>query len=329
MMQREAVFPLAGLLLAAACGGVTAPSTATDGGAPPDGTTPVILAIRKLYLGDTDRNDVRSQNAWQQYGIDLDGKTTDRNSMDVCTLAASAGRYVQIDGLNGIDNGFGANLLPIILTTSGQDFGTKANDAISSGGAPTTVVQINRVGTKLPGSIFVGAPLGALASWDGNDVWPIDSASVIDGSASKPTLVFGDGYMNDRVWVGASTRTTALLPLMFLDGSLVQVDRVQITMTIALDGRSATQGVLSGVLPIEPYIAAMKKVAGRISTSLCQDSAFESVAHQIRERADILHDGSNMAGVPCDAISIGLGFDATIVKLGGVVTPAAPADPCR
>jgi hypothetical protein len=300
------------------------------GGPAPNGMTDVVLAIEKLYVGDTDRQGVTSITAWKQYGFDIDGKTTDKTSTDVCTLSSGAARASQADGVNGIDNSFGENILPIFLTVAGQDFARKANAKLSSGSASTILFEIPNVGTgpsysPLPGKSFVGAPLGANAAWNGNDVWPIDSSSV-NGSVSSPVLAFSGAYMNNRVWVGAPAQS-ANLPLMFADSTPVLVSALTIAMTIAPDGRSAS-GTISGVLPTEAYVNAFKTAAGRISTSLCQGSAVDSVAQQIRQASDILRDGSNLAGVPCDAISIGLGFDATIVKLGAVVTPPSPPNPC-
>ncbi|MFI5302793.1 MAG: hypothetical protein ACHREM_32285 [Polyangiales bacterium] len=64
------------------------------------------------------------------------------------------------------------------------------------------------------------------------------------------------------------------------------------------------------------------------STSLCQGSAFDSVAQQFRQANDILLDGTNVAGAPCTGISLGVGFEAKRVQLGSVVTPTAPPSPC-
>ena len=293
----------------------------------------VVLAIKKLYLGDSDRNGVQNLNAWKDYGANLDGKTTDRNSTDVCTLIAGASRSTQVDGTNGIDNSFGENILPIWLTTAGFMFSQQVNDAISMGTASSTILRIEGVtaqpdASPAAGSIFIGAPFGSPPKWDGRDIWPVDSASVSGGDIKMPALAFANGAMANRVWTGAPPAAGANLPLLFVGDEQVLISDVKISMTIAADGRSSVLGTIAGVMPTEAYIAAMKKAAGRISTSLCQGSALDSLAQQIRQASDILRDGSNIAGVPCDAISIGIGFDATIVRLGEIVTPAAPPNPC-
>lgn len=43
-----------------------------------------------------------------------------------------------------------------------------------------------------------------------------------------------------------------------------------------------------------------------------------------RAAADILEDGTNAPGVPCDGISIGFGFDARLVANPTAVTQVDP-----
>ena len=59
----------------------------------------------------------------------------------------------------------------------------------------------------------------------------------------------------------------------------------------------------------QELLATLRDASGWLSTSLCNSSAFDSIAQQITQGQDILHDGTNVPGQPCDAISIGLGFD--------------------
>jgi hypothetical protein len=47
----------------------------------------------------------------------------------------------------------------------------------------------------------------------------------------------------------------------------------------------------------------------------------------MRSASDILHDGTNVAGQPCDGISIGLAFDADGIAQPDKVTPSVDAGP--
>src|SRR5208337_3872196 len=78
------------------------------GGPAPTGTSTSVLAVSQLYYGDTDRNGTADPNAWQLYGLNIDGKTTTASSTNVCTLVAGSSKQVQVDGPNGVDNSFGA-----------------------------------------------------------------------------------------------------------------------------------------------------------------------------------------------------------------------------
>ena len=55
----------------------------------------------------------------------------------------------------------------------------------------------------------------------------------------------------------------------------------------------------------------------------------DGFASSIRKSADILADGTQDPNRTCDAISIGLGFEAVAAKVGAVAAAEpAPADPC-
>ncbi len=302
------------------------------GGPPGDGAGSTVFAFSKIYVGDTDRLGTPSQTAWKNYGLDLDGLATDKTSTNVCTLAAGASKSTQTDGPGGIDNSWGLNILPIWLTTAGQDFGTKINLAINAG-TFTNLMRIDRLGPQasyspLGGAFFGGTSLGSTPTWNGSDMWPVD-ARTVNGTIAMPKAVFSGGYMNNRVWVSGTASARITLPIAFSDIEIdLPLDHAVLTMLVDPNNQSATNGVLAAVVPTEEFIVVFKNVAGRISSSLCQGSAFDSIAQQIRQASDILLDGTNRAGTPCSAISLGVGFDAKRVQLGSVVTPATTPNPC-
>jgi hypothetical protein len=90
-------------------------------------------------------------------------------------------------------------------------------------------------------------------------------------------------------------------------------------------------GIIAGVLDTDEAIAAARYLADRLSTSLCNPAAFELFAGDpITEAQDILDDGTNASGVPCNAISIGIGFTAKLVAnpTQVAVDPTPLPDPC-
>ena len=99
----------------------SAPLDASDGGAADAPAEAFVVpgtnfAFRHYYLGDTDRSGTSSQTAWMQFGVNVDGLVTTASSSNVCTLAAGSSKVTQVDGNGGIDNSWGANIMPIFLT---------------------------------------------------------------------------------------------------------------------------------------------------------------------------------------------------------------------
>jgi hypothetical protein len=317
------------------------------GGPTPNGTGSTVLAMSKIYYGDTDRSGVFSQDAWRQYGMNIDGNVTTASSTDTCTLGSGASKSTQVDGTNGIDNSFGENIMPILLAAAGASYGDGgvdpshvANTRLQQGDA-TELVRLDALGSgpnyaPLPGAIYRAAPTATAPPWNGSEVRDVDVAYT-NGSSASPSVIFGSGYMSQRTWVGEPP-TQIPLDLHFAGGtggsaaSPLTVRAAQLTMLVAQNNASATQGVIAGVLDTQEFIDWLKPIAGNVSISLCTASAFDSIAQQILQAADIVlePDGTvtNDASVACNAISIGLGFDATAVTIGNAVSvPVATPTP--
>ena len=90
-----------------------------------------------------------------------------------------------------------------------------------------------------------------------------------------------------------------------------------------------TNGTIAGVIQREELVESISKVAG--SFNVCDGPTLETLKTTIRQASDIMQDGTNRPGVPCDGISIGIGFNAK--RVGPPKTPAgppaAPVDNCK
>ena len=302
------------------------------------GSTAHNYAIHQLYLGDTDRTGISNADAWRSFGYNLDDRVTVVSSTDVCTLAAGAARSTQIDGNGGIDNSFGENLLPIFLTIAGTDFSPKVNASIQGGGFTDLVYTVgfddasgntttakNLSGVLLGGGSYASLHDGGTPAWNLGTHWPIRPESLngcpngecpvgTDPIASAAAQ-FPSAYQKNGTFVSGSPSNLVLyLPLGA--GSLtLDVQSGVVTFGPDVPG-SVTDGTIAGAIPTTQLVAAFQAVAGSISTSLCSGSAFQSIVQQIEQDSDIVVDPgtgaiSNPAGTACNAISIGLGFDAT------------------
>jgi hypothetical protein len=303
---------------------------------PGDGASTVVMAISKLYLGDTDRNgSPDGQNGWKHFGYNLDGKVSDKSSKDLCRPAGGASpAQVYPDGDNGIDNSFGKNILPIILGLA-SDAGTKVNDSISKGSF-TIMLGLDKLGTNasynpLGAKLWAGANLGAAPKWDGSDEWPIRPELLNDPKDPQSSkVVFANGYLANNTWVSGDKGTVTLS--LSISGFTLDLDisSALISVDVAADRKSGSNGTIAGIIETEVLITEIKKVAGAFDKTLCSGSTIDGIANQLRQASDIMKDGSQDPSKTCDGISIGLGFDAKVVKLGKVADPATGgSNPCE
>jgi hypothetical protein len=285
------------------------------------------FAFRHYYLGDTDRTGVTSSTAWRDLGTNVDGKVTTAASTDVCTLAAGASTQTQVDGTGGIDNSWGENVLPIFLTIFGSNISTSYNDAVAAGSF-TNMIDVTDLTSSpsqsgsAPGWGFAGANLGHPPTWTVADDWPVYPDWLNDGGlGSGSKIAFPAASLDAGTW---SSGTPTDVPFKLGFGP-VGIELVIHDATVSFTHTTPTTaavGTVSGVLDTQEFLATFGNAAGWISQALCSASAFDSIAQQIQQAQDILHDGTNVAGQPCDGISIGLGFDGA--QIGPVQMVALP-----
>lgn len=109
------LIPIA-IALAAGCNGIT---DGTEPGCPATPLPPVVssaqvLRLDSLNLGEIDANGKVSTFVDPSIGYDLDGLCTTREKLHSAQCQQIPGGSAPVDGTNGIDNGFGKQLLPVI-----------------------------------------------------------------------------------------------------------------------------------------------------------------------------------------------------------------------
>lgn len=306
---------------------------------PAAGTEVTVLALSELFVGDSDRNFTPDSQAWKTFGFNLDGYISTKNGLNHCKPVEGAIKSsVQTDGDDGIDNSFGANLIPIIGALADAP-SQQITDSLQ-GGDFTIMIKLDNLEdpaskanqTGIAAALYGGASLGAAPAWDGSDMWPVLPELLNNGDINDPKVKFPASYLNGGTWVSGGKGTLDLtISISGFELSL-QIVNAQIAMDVTGvgTGAAATNGTIAGLINTEQLITELKKIAGGFDASLCESNTFESIAMQIRQASDIMADGTN--GDPsktCDAISIGLGFNAKAVQLGAVAPPAEPPDdPC-
>lgn len=329
----------AGLTAAQGCGGTSDGGTSTPAaagrtppaipaGAAPSDTPARTFALNQLFLGETGRNGAPLKDAWKDYGYNIDGLTTTKDSKDVCQRQSGADSAKQEDGKEGIDNAFGRTVLGFILGLVPTPTKT-INDSIT-GGSFTILLDIKgltddakQTNTGLSGRLLVGGNYGEgkKPTFSPTDDWPY---------RANPIVPIQGAYINNGTFVNGAGGATVELSL-FIQGvqlSLV-INRAAITFEHQ-PPNDITNGTISGVINTEALVTGIEKVAGRISTQLCGGSTLDTIKQTIRQASDIRDDGTNATGIACNAISIGLGF--TGKRIGEPKTVATdavpPKDPC-
>jgi hypothetical protein len=286
--------------------------------------TSTVLAITQLYFGDGDNGQ------WKAYGFNLDGKVSTAASTDLCQLNDGAAASLPYpDGNNGIDNSFGKNLLPVILSVD-PTWVSDVNTGITQGQftallemeclPPTGDVPL--FSTKL----FAGTPLGMMPKWDGTDAWPVEPDLLNNPTdPQSSSIVFNQCSVTGTTFNAGMGGTVVLTIPVTLDGKTTSLKltlyAAQLTMTLAADRKSAAGGMLGGVLNTEEFVAEVNKVGYLLG--LCGTSALTAILTQVRQSSDIMADGTQDPTMVCNGISVGLGFDMKSAQIG-VVGPAAP-----
>jgi hypothetical protein len=299
-----------------------------------------VLAISRLNLG------AAAVDAWKSLGYDIDGYASSKTSPWHCKVNEGGNKAaVQTDGYAGIDNSFGENLVPIFLSLE-PNVETKANEAVLEGG-PTTVLAIEKLGSSkdyaaLRSSLYIGSNLGAVPKWDGSDKRPVRcewlatclGAGTPPPPANPSKFISLNSYVASGTWVSGDRADLPVLldigfgyPLVVTLHHAVMAARLGHEVPVA---KTATAGIISGVLDTEEFIGELHKVGGKLSTALCDGPTWENIAQQIRATSDIMKDGTLYSGAFCNGISVGIGFEMKAVQLGGALNAQPPEpNPCK
>jgi hypothetical protein len=303
----------------------------------PDGMGSTTFAVSELFLGDTDRDGTPDEvNGWKQYGFDIDGIVATPPYANLCKPVDNAPPSVHQNGDGGIDNSFGANILPILLGIE-STFSQKINQGLQTGQFTImlSMVDLGSGATYNPllTRFYHGADLGSAPTFDGSDVWPVLPDLLTNPADITTTSVqFPASYVNDQTWVSSSVGA-GVVPLILPVGGgplNLTIEHAQIAFTMDPTHRTGTNGTISGVLSTQAFVTALQVLVSAFDPAFCDpnNTTFEAIAEQVAQASDILLDGTQDPTKTCDGISIGLGFNAALVQLGSVAAPVTPPNPC-
>lgn len=314
-------------------GGTTSSSSSSSsvGGAITcDNGEATVLGVSNLSFGEG------QSGQWKKVGYNIDGLTSNAFATDVCKPNSNADPSVPYpDGDDGIDNSFGKNLLPIILSLY-PNWVDDINNGISNG-VFTSLLKLECLPAEgdvpvMVTKLFGGEALPNTAKFDGSDVWPVQPELLSDPmDPDSSTVVFNQSSVIGQHYdAGPGVTFILTVPLKTANASTsikLTLYSAKITMTLAADRKSATEGLIGGVLNAEELVAELKKVGALMN--LCDTSVFNDILTKVRQAADIMTDGTQDPNATCDGISLGLGFVMKPAQLGEVGPPVDVGDACQ
>ena len=325
-------------------GAGTAGSDVGGGG----GAVPSVAAIhvvRRVLLGDANPDGTLADDAWKQYGTNVDGLVSAPGSTPHCTpVPGGKADDIQQDGNDGIDNSFGRSIVKLIKSFSTGAPPTEALVTSIAGGGSTLVFTFDALPVGPDGPVSSGQLFAARGrrDADGKQIVPTDDDwkngtyawDLLDSglaSTSPPTSMvkLAAGTLAGNVWsAGGQAELTLSLPVKGVPLDL-HVRRAQVRTTFSDDHKTTTGGVIGGLLVTDEFVANFDKIAGRLSTSLCNAALKGVVDTSLRISSDVLSDGTQDSTKTCDAISIGIGFETAPGQLGmPVAADPLGVDPC-
>jgi hypothetical protein len=307
-----------------------APGDAALDAAPDGGVcTTTTLAISKVFFGDG------NNGQWKSFGFNIDGLVSTATSTDVCQPNSGAPPSTPYpDGNNGIDNSFGKNLLPTILALS-PTWPSDVNANIQAG-ASDTLFEMNCLppmgdAPVLVTKFFDATSLGSTPKFDGTDVWPVAPellSNPMDPDSS--TIVYASSSVTGTTFDTGRNQMAAIRFPIGLNGVMTTLNltlhAAQVQMTLSADRKSATAGMIGGVINTEELVNEIKKIGFLLN--LCNNQLLTALITQVRQASDIMSDGTQDPTKTCDGISVGLGFNASQAQRGDVGPQAPMAMTC-
>lgn len=282
-----------------------------------------VFAVSELTFG-------AGGSEWKKVGFNIDGLESTAISQDLCQLNTGAGPTGPYpDGDKGIDNSFGKNLLPLILSlypTWAEDINNGILDGYFTSLLKMECLPPTGDAAKFTSKLFGATTLETPPLWDGTDKWPVAPELLSDPEDPlSSTVLFDDcSVVGNKFDAGLGDTFILTVPLkanMKTVTLKLTLYQARVTMTLSEDRKSATGGMIGGVLNTEELVAEVKKVGYLMD--LCDTDPFNNILDEVRRASDIMSDGTQDPTKTCNGITIGLGFEMKAAEID-TVGPESP-----
>ncbi len=308
----------------------------------------ILFALRDIRLDQGED--------WENIGFDVDGLCSYPPDPVVECVPPASSSVPEIDGAGGIDNAFGHQVMPLILTTmpdladqlatyqqegagnlivivrgwnGGDDDPTV--DAVLTQGlfAAPALADGGRPELEIPDAGFSdddgGVPL-PLPVWDGRDWFWVRAETFLGGNPDRPLIRDDNAYIAGRTLV---MRLPDRVPFYFAAptatrGAVIKLTDGVLTVHISGDAQSVDTATLSGRWPSVDILGDIETAAVCIGTE-----HYRILTRLLDLAADVrATPGTGGPGAVCDAVSVGMTFTGLRGNLGGLSDRFALPTPC-
>jgi len=284
-------------------------------------------------------------------GFDLDDLCTDSTNRASECMAGQT----ELDGVDGIDNQFGAQLFPLVnvavpgLEQHARDAQTAGNGlpvlrmrgwngtmndplvditittaVYSTAGTGTTMAPALMSTDAMHPTLANGMPLPA-PTWDGQDWTWVRDDSFVAGNLEMPLVQDDQAYVTNGLIVA---RIPARIDIIFPTSTVGVL--VRLTDAVAVGQLSSDGMMLNNVV-----VAGRWSEADLLSTAqnigLCAGTPeYNILVSELARYADVRSTPPQPGDpvLPCDALSLGVGFTGFRMRIAGTATGLAILDEC-
>jgi hypothetical protein len=295
------------------------------------GEEEVLVAITSIDLGDEELPDGR--RPYREIGFDLDGVCSNLGERPTCRTFAWA-KGDPTDGVDGIDNGGGALMHAELEVFNIAPFTSKTvTQGIRSGTvAPVALLRVRNYNLRVKDDSVTldwylaeakGVTPETKPLLDGSDAWPIWDGTLEQGtsftpSGSLPNSRFrdADAYVEDYTLVARLPPGT---PLKLQNVSFM-TEGLTISLKLGYDPLRVSSGVIGGMLSAKELFRKMPEMtqAFKIGSICREDPSYPTVKAYFCRFIESRSDARTAPDESCDAISLGMRFETTIVKPGAL-----------
>jgi hypothetical protein len=316
---------------------------------------PIYVAFDRVWLGAQTLAGENDENAWQEFGFDLDGRCTlsatcsPESSDGAAPVPPAAGcqpstQSVPFDGSYCRDNTLGRFVNTVTATPIGGDRFRLSNEGTNCGlclGYFSYILRISgyngganddrvRLDLYPSGGLSTPYPFGCddgawrtFPCWQSADRWQVDQAflagappavgSLPDSTLADPEAFVRDGYLVAR-WPAGGVFWLPHRPGVALSSYPTQLVRGFVTGRLArgLDGTWVLDdGMIAGVLSRDGLLRGFRQLG------LCApDPLYDVLQSFLGGNLDLRADEALDPALPCDAISLAIGFRARQATIG-------------